>query len=128
MKKRLLRSWVLRALAFGLLSSFLLAPAPGNVGGCGAANPVADIREHCVNTKFWMCRRDLAAGRTTMEEYTACLEPIDADCGPAASWPAGCAPTQSQSDACVTLLSRVDFLPFTTEELLRRSDDCDLCQ
>ncbi len=124
--KRVVRSWVLRVFAGGLLYACLVGPAPGNVGGCGATNPVADARDHCINERFWKCRRDLAGGRIDDAQYLDCLLPIQGACEGAA-WPLGCEPTQSQSNACLQLLSRSDLTSFTTPDLLATFPDCNLC-
>ena len=124
---RSLRSWLLRLVAGGVLFACIVGPAPGNVGGCGASNPTADPREHCINQRFWECRRDLAGGRIDDARYMECLLPIAAACD-AAQWPAGCEPTNSQSDACIILLSRMDLVNLSTPDLLTMYDDCNLCR
>lgn len=98
--------------------------------GCSQSHPEdltpADAREHCINTEYWTCYRDLYAGRTTMAEYDVCLAAIMPMCA-GAVWPAGCSPTQAESDACVILLSRADSAGVPTADLLAMFDDCELC-
>jgi len=125
-KRRVTRNWLLRLVAGGVLYACLVGPAPGNVGGCGASNPIADPREHCINQRFWECRRDLAGGRIDEAAYMECLIPIQGSCN-AASWPVGCEPTQSQSNECIVLLSRQDLVSFATPDLLTTFPDCNLC-
>ena len=124
--KRVTHSWLLRVAAGGVLFLMLAGPAPGNVGGCGASNPTADPREHCINAEFWECRRDLAGGRIDEAQYMECLIPIQGMCNSAA-WPAGCEPTRSQSNACIILLSRSDLVEFTTPDLRATFADCNFC-
>ncbi|MCB9591529.1 MAG: hypothetical protein H6719_02245 [Sandaracinaceae bacterium] len=124
---RTLRSWLLRLAAGGILVACIVGPAPGNVGGCGASNPIADAREHCINQRFWECRRDLAGGRINEAQYNDCLLPIASACD-AASWPVGCEPTNSQSDACIILLSRADRANIPTADLLTMFSDCNFCR
>jgi hypothetical protein len=61
-----------------------------------------------------------------MADYNVCLTAINPMCSGAA-WPAGCEPTQTQSDACVILLSRADRATITTPDLLAMYPDCNLC-
>jgi len=121
-----LRRWLLRAAAASVIVACVTGPAPGNVGGCGASNPVAPANEHCINERFWKCRRDLAGGRLNESEYMDCLAPIGPACQ-GAMWPAGCEPSNSQSAACITLLSRSDLVSTPTDVLLMNNDDCNLC-
>jgi len=121
-----LRRWLLRAAAASVIAACLTGPAPGNVGGCGAENPVVDATEHCINERFWKCRRDLAGGRLNETEYMDCLLPIQAACS-GASWPDGCEPSNSQSNECIVLLSRSDLVTTPTDVLLNTFDECNLC-
>ena len=93
--------------------------------GC-SQGPPADAGEHCVNAGHWKCYRDLYAGRTSMAEYDSCLAAIMPMCSGVA-WPAGCAPTQAESDACVASLSSAESASVPTAELLAMYDDCELC-
>ncbi len=124
---RRLRGWIVRTLAGGVVVACIVGPAPGNVGGCGASSPIANPREHCINERFWKCRRDLAGGRITMAQFDECLLPIQGACDPA-QWPPGCEPTNSQSNDCLVLLSREDLVSISTPDLLMTYDDCNLCR
>lgn len=120
------RRWILRLLAVGVMGACLTGPAPGNVQGCGQSAPVADARTFCYDRAWWSCRRDNVFGRLSMEEFEACVAPIETRCS-GFVWPTGCEPPQSQADACITLLRRPDFGPIPTEELLRMYSECNLC-
>ncbi|MBX3270060.1 MAG: hypothetical protein KF729_07345 [Sandaracinaceae bacterium] len=121
------RRFALSLASLGLLYALLVGPAPGNVGGCGADLPIADAREHCINRRFWECRRDLEGSRITMDEFTACLGRISSMCD-AARWPDGCEPTRSSAAECEILLSRSDFVAISTPDLLMMYGDCNLCR
>jgi len=99
------------------------ASTPTADGGSGA---VADPVEHCINERFWKCRRDLAGGRIDEPEYNECLEPIMAVCS-GAMWPPGCAPTPARSSVCIELLASASAVSIPTDELLASRDECDLC-
>lgn len=120
------RRWVLRVLAASVMLAGLMAPTPGNVGGCGAVTTVADAPDHCRQVQDWMCVRDHFVMRITDGEFVACRDAVPAMCG-GASWPAGCMPTRAQSEQCVMLLQRGDLAHFTNAELFAMYADCNLC-
>lgn len=105
----------------------LTGPAPGNVGGCSSTTAVANANQFCIDRSFWECRRDQFARRITDEQYNQCLVAIDAACSGFA-WPAGCAPTPPQGEACLLLLQRTDLASIPTPELLTMYPDCNLCR
>ena len=121
------RSFILRSLAGVVLFLALGGPAPGNVGGCGATNAIADPVTHCEEKEFWLCRRDQFSGRIDEPTFQACLSRIDGMCM-GNNWPLGCQPSPAQSDACIQLLMRGDLIHLTNEELLSSNDACNLCQ
>ena len=118
--------WALRLAAVATMLAGLTGPAPGNVGGCGAGTQTANAATHCRDRRFWLCRRDHFAGRIDDAEFAACLQPIEEGCQ-GASWPPGCMPTPSQSEACIMLLQRGDLATLTNEQLLAMYPDCQLC-
>ncbi|HBQ12457.1 MAG TPA: hypothetical protein DEF51_15340 [Myxococcales bacterium] len=97
-------------------------PAPGSTD----AGPVADPVDHCIESEFWMCRREEFTGRATDEASAACFAAIDPMCD-GASWPAGCMPSASASEACIDLLRDGERIDIATPDLLERFDDCALC-
>lgn len=109
-----------------LLFLILAGPTPGNVGGCGSTNQAVSAPQHCTDQEFWLCRRDQYAGRIDQTEFNACVQAIPGTCDGAA-WPAGCAPTPAQSDACLLLLQRQDLAHLTYGELQAMYDTCNLC-
>lgn len=127
--KKNARGILLRLAAATVITLALTAQAPGNIGGCGAQNSVADAPMHCVNFELAKCTRDLESGRFSQEEFQSCTDGnrITATCGGAA-WPPGCAPSSQQSEACITLLRTREFLDLTNDELLMMYDDCNLCE
>lgn len=104
----------------------LTGPAPGNVGGCGGGAGGANAVAHCTDVSFWRCRRDQFAGRIDDAQFNQCLAPINMVCASRA-WPAGCMPTEAQSEACITLLQRGDIANLTNEEIDTMFSECDLC-
>lgn len=118
--------YVLRLLAGVVLFLALGAPTPGNVGGCGSTVSVADARLFCVDRDQWKCVRDEFAERISVEERDACIAAVEPGCS-AFAWPPGCAPTDGQARACITLLSRRDLAPMTYEQLLATYQECNLC-
>jgi hypothetical protein len=120
------RRVLLRVGAACLLFGMLAGPAPGNIGGCGSTNATVSAAEHCTEYRYWLCTRDRYAERIDDAELQACLAPINTDC-PGSMWPAGCAPTQAQSEACIMLLRQPDLASMTNDELLAAYDDCNIC-
>lgn len=118
--------WALRIAGCLVMFAGLAGPAPGHVGGCGATVAVADPTRSCTEMQSWECNRDHAAGRISAAELSACLAKIDVACS-GFQWPHGCAPLESQVEACTTLLRRADLLDQPNSEI-RASPDCLLCQ
>lgn len=117
--------WALRLAAGAVLFLALGGPAPGNLGGCGTVS-TADARQFCTDREFWECRRDQFAGRISNEQFNTCVGEVMATCTGFA-WPAECAPTQPQADACITILQRGDLATLTTLDLYTEFDECDIC-
>jgi hypothetical protein len=117
---------MVRGLAAATMLLSLMGPAPGNVGGCGSATPLASPRQFCTDRSFWECRRDQFAGRITDAQYGECLAEIEGACS-AFVWPPGCFPTPAQADGCLLLLQRTDLSNVSTPDLLASFPDCNLC-
>lgn len=125
----------MRSVAAWALAVLLLAGCGRTVvvdddGGARASEAgldrTADPVEHCINQRFWSCRREQAGGRIDDAAYMECLEPITATCTGAA-WPPGCAPTVDESSACIELLASEALVGTPTYELLMARPECDLC-
>ncbi|MGE0791843.1 MAG: hypothetical protein AB7S26_39580 [Sandaracinaceae bacterium] len=119
-------SWLLRLVAGAVLFMSLAGPGAGNVGGCGNTPPLVDAVQHCMDREGARCRREAAAGRISSVEFTDCVNTFMDVCM-SASWPTGCAPTPAESQACVRLLTRLDFLQTPTDQLLAEHGECNLC-
>ncbi len=117
--------WALRLAAGAVIFLALGGPAPGNVGGCGTV-PVADSRGFCVDKRDAECRRDHFAGRIDDVERDQCLREIETRCTGSA-WPPGCSPTVDQTEACLTILLRMDLASIPTDELLDVYSECNVC-
>jgi hypothetical protein len=115
-----------------VIAGLLLAAWTSSHGGAdGGGEDGPDARDFCTDFEKAKCDRDRYAGRVdAMEydpmEYDACLAGIRGTCT-GTLWPAGCAPAQSETDACLTLLRRADDVSSTTEELLAMHDECVPC-
>ncbi|MCB9596620.1 MAG: hypothetical protein H6719_28105 [Sandaracinaceae bacterium] len=118
---------LLALLALGCAQSVVADGGPARDAGVprDADTSPASPTEFCINERFWLCRRDLAGGRIDEGQYNMCLEPISAACEGAA-WPAGCAPTNEQANACIIELSRSDRVSESNETLLAEPV-CRLC-
>lgn len=119
--------WVLRIAAGVVMFLALGGPAPGNIGGCGSAPAVSSPRTFCTDREFWKCRRDQYAERIDDATADACYRAIEGTCSGFNAWPAGCAPTPAQTDACINLLQRADRSSIPTPELLATYTECNLC-
>jgi hypothetical protein len=97
-----------KPLGFGVVGVALFlvlgGPGPGSVGDCTQGASIADATQHCRNAGAWRCARRRARGDITEEEERECVSMVEANC-PGTNWPAGCAPTQQQADACIAALS-----------------------
>lgn len=84
-----------------------VGPAPGEVGGCGDADVIADAEDHCRLSRYWDCRRQEA--RMEIENVQACVDDVEAMCAGAA-WPASCEPfpLRRQSQACIDQLALIE--------------------
>ena len=127
-----MKRWILRSLAGAFILAGLTGPAPGNIGGCGAANEGTNPRQFCADRKYWECRRDEFANNqgvrvVSTETTAACYSGIETSCSGANVWPEGCAPTPAQLQSCLDLLGRGDLVGLTTPELMAMYSDCNLC-
>lgn len=123
-----MRTWtiaVLVGLSIGCYDS-RQPVADGAVAPRGDAGPPADAEQFCTDRFFWECRRDQFAGRIDDEEFNACIETVGPRCE-GFGWVPGCAPSQAEADACITILQRGDLAALTTAELYAMYPDCDLC-
>jgi hypothetical protein len=121
------RAWILRTFGGAMMFLFLAGPSPGNVGGCWGEVPMeVEAPQHCTDEEFWKCQRDRFAGRINDAEFNECTARIEGLCG-GATWPAGCMPTEAQSEACIRLLRRMDLAHLSYEELQADFTECNLC-
>lgn len=112
-----------------LLSSGCYESTQGDEGDAGASSSgggLTDPEAFCTERSSWVCTRDEFAGRISAGELSACLAAIPSRCA-GAVWPAGCAPTDEQTQACIILLRRADLLELPAEELLTYPD-CTFCR
>ncbi|MBX3250129.1 MAG: hypothetical protein KF901_23325 [Myxococcales bacterium] len=98
---------VARGLSIVGLFVLVVGPAPGEVGGCGSEQVVADPIDYCLQTGAWDCRRQEFRGE--IDDVEACVDELPEACRGAA-WPAACAPfpTNREAQACLDALARVD--------------------
>ena len=119
--------WPLRLAAAALAIGLLTGPTPGNTGGCTATSSQADAHQFCEDRENWKCRREEFARRLDAGEAAACYSAVEPSCIGVNAWPSGCSPTTNQTEACILLLSREDFISFTNEELFAAFEDCNIC-
>lgn len=91
---------------------FILAPTPGNVGGCTDEGGLSDAEQFCVDRDALYCARDFRKGFIDEEAYDACLADVEMGCFGFAWNPEVCdpPPTQRRVDACVNALRSVEKL------------------
>lgn len=91
-----------------VVAGFLcLGPAPGEVGGCGATDDVADPVEFCLQSGSWDCRRQEFRGE--IDDVQACVDELLVECSGRA-WRPDCVPqpTLREAQICLDSLARVD--------------------
>lgn len=119
-----------RVATGALIASFVLlgcSRAHDSEGRDLVDEPTADAARFCADRSFWECRREEFAGRLTADEAAECYRRGSASTCDAARWPEGCAPVDSEADACLDLLQDEALVDTPTGELLEAYDDCDLC-
>ncbi len=116
----------------GLLTYLLLvAPAPGNTGGCGGdtLDDAADFGAFCLESRSLRCLREQARG--TLTDVQACVDDARDRCEAIAFWPESCepAPRQRETEACLDELRRSDNLDqsLVTDEGPSNIGACRLC-
>ena len=117
---------ILRTALVLAMASLIVAPSPGQTGGCGATAPEADAADTCLTVGSWECvraqqRGELDAGEEVLQ---ACVDEV-ADACATAMWPLECQPypLQREVDACVEELMRADRLDTPSSEI----PECDFC-
>jgi hypothetical protein len=88
----------------GILS---LGPAPGEVGGCGSGDVVADPVDFCIQSGSWDCRRQ--EFREEIDDVQVCVDELLITCSGRA-WRPECEPfpTNAEAQICLDALARVD--------------------
>ena len=115
-----------------VLLTLVVGPAPGEVGGCGQGDVVADATDHCRQTRYWDCRRQEARMEITADEVQGCVDAVEGMCA-GRTWLASCAPfpLRSQSQACIDALAlpgNVYFDPNGDESYdINEIPECQLC-
>ncbi len=111
-------------LAISLLAS-LTAPAPGEVGGCGDPDPIANAADFCVAREQLECTRAYWRGELPLERVTECEARARQGCAAVAGWPPWCTPppTYREARACLDDMRREDLLELSPSEIPR----CRLC-
>ncbi len=115
------RLWLrLAVVAVGM--SFIVGPAPGEVGGCGETVSVADAESFCVERDAWQCRRREFRGEVT--DVDACFAAIPSACE-GAQWPFDCTPfpTVRATQACIDQLAIVENVTTSIGDIA----ECNLC-
>ena len=115
-----------------LLAPLLVAPSPGNTGGCGEVLETANAEQYCWDRYSYECLRlDLRGAYPTADfgSYEDCMAYRDINCpSPSrASWPPSTCtppPTIYDADACIDALSRAENLSIPIEDLA----ECDVTE
>jgi len=127
----------LHAVTLVILGLLSIAPAPGEVGGCGADTVVADPVDFCLQAGFWECERANARGEfgRPESEFMNTQECVDAlvpdprsdprgNCA-GSQWPFDCTPfpTEREAQDCIDQLQIVDNIN-TPRSMISQ---CQLC-
>lgn len=98
--------WLSRALVV-VGFALIVGPAPGEVGGCGSGDVVADPQDYCVQSGSWDCRRQEFRGE--IEDVQACVDELLIECAGRA-WLPSCEPypTNTEAQLCLDALARID--------------------
>ena len=102
-----------------------LAPAPGQVGGCGDPDPYANAADFCRARDQLECTRAYWRGELTAEQVPDCEREAAERCEAVADWPPWCRPrpTFYEARGCLDDLRREDLLELPPAEVPR----CRLC-
>ena len=119
------RFGIVPAWAFVALAFVLVAPTPGEVGGCGDDAFFAEAETFCRDQEAWECRRREARGEIEGAEVDTCFGVIPDLCA-SAGWPATCLPrpTTLQTDACIDALALRENVDVPILELAACRDIC----
>ncbi len=103
----------------------LTGPAPGEVGGCGDPDPIANAADFCAAREQLECTRAYWRGELPAERIPACEERARTGCAAVADWPPWCTPrpTYREARACLDDMRREDLLDLAPSEIPR----CRLC-
>lgn len=124
--KRPIGRWVIRLLVGAGFAAMLTGPAPGNVGGCGAPPPYANVAMFCIELEQWSCWHDAQAGLFTEPQYQACLGAVSTEC---IGFNPGCEPLSSATEACLVYLTDERGFGSSAQQLLDlEGNACLVCQ
>jgi len=94
-------------LALGVIVFVLLAgPTPGAVGSCGEEAVDARAEQFCIDKKYYTCQRENGFGRDPTCEREAIFDNCLGH-----TFPAGCSPSERQTDACINALQQPSGIP-----------------
>lgn len=110
----------LRVLLLLAMAAFILAPTPGNVGGCNADKQLGSYEQFCIDSQALYCARDYRKGFIDDEVYEACLADVEPYCYTTNWNPELCSPPPSQRriDACINALRSVERLSIPNDLVL----------
>ena len=116
----------LGALAF-VSVAFLMAPTPGDTGGCGVTAETLDVNQFGESRKIVDCQRCTECNITTMRCKNACIATI----APDVAFPATCEPLREDGLICLRALSASscdDYARFMDDTAPEVPTECQFCR
>ena len=98
------------------LMVLLLAPAPGEVGGCGGEEVIADAVQYCFDRAGLTCAREAQRGDIALDAEAQCQVDRQAPC-PTLQWDVNCQPSQRAVDSCLAALADPRRLSTATDDI-----------
>jgi hypothetical protein len=121
------RRWELAALS-ALLLSFVVAPTPGDIGGCGQEAQLLDAQAFFASKRAIDCERCEECSFV----YASCLEACDPYATLPQSFPLGCFPLVHDGEVCLRALhnaSCTSYSGYMSDDPGTRStpSECNFC-
>ena len=105
------------ALALLPVIPLMMAPAPGEVGGCGGSDGEANAQAYCDDVQTLECYRSNARGEFADQSgLSQCLANVARTCQ-AVSWPCLTPPTVIEARACTDALRQQANLALSREQI-----------
>jgi len=119
---------VKQALLCVVVTAFVMAPTPGDIGGCGQEAQLLDARAFFYNKRLTDCRKCMECGL----DSNICRDACDSSAPEPDGFPEGCFPLVHDGEVCLRALDATScsaYARYVIEDPAKRSapSECNFC-